>query len=168
MLASRSTAPSGSTPPRPLSRETRRVLACIATSRILPPTLVRPGRSEAIAAIVAHAGAGLPIEALALVADAGLVLFAVDDLLDDSDIAAAEAALRIEQYSAVARGEPCPEVAFDPIACALTDLRRRLTFAAEGSDLVDAWAEVVARMLAAMGTELPGSAPASADLPRYL
>jgi hypothetical protein len=101
--------------PRPPT-ETRHVLAHIAASTILPSALVRQDRSQAIAAIVSHAGVGLPMRVLAMIADAGMVLFAIDDLLDDGALTLDEATLRVEQYTAVARGETCPEVAFDPIA----------------------------------------------------
>lgn len=149
--------------------EARLVLARIANSQILPPTLVRAGRSQAIAAVVAHAGAGLPIRVLSLVADAGLVLFAIDDLLDDSGLSAEEGALRVEQYAAVARGERRPEVAFDPIAGAITDLRRRVAASDRGGDLIDVWADAVGRMLAGMGAELRGTRdPAATTLARYL
>ena len=143
--------------------------ARIAASRILPPALVRAGRSESIAAIVAHAGAGLPMRVLSLVADAGLVLFAIDDLLDDSGVCVDEGTLRIEQYSAVARGEPCPEVAFDPIARALANLRDRVAATDPEGDMVDAWADAMVRMLAGMGVELRrASDPAATSLERYL
>ena len=149
--------------------DARIVLARLAASRILPPTLVREGRSEAIAAIVAHAGAGLSMRVLSLVADAGLVLFAIDDLLDDSGVTVEEGTLRIEQYTAVARGEHCPEVAFDPIARALSDLRRRVGATDPEGDMVDAWADAMGRMLAAMGAELRvARAPAATTLERYL
>lgn len=144
------------------------LLTRIAASQILPPALVRAGRSRAIAAVVAHAGAGLPLRVLTLVADAGLVLFAIDDLLDDPELAAEEGRLRVAQYAAVARGESLPEVAFDPIARALTELRRRLAEHDRAGDLVDAWADAVGRMLAGMGAELDDDASGAAGLPRYL
>lgn len=149
------------------STETRHVLRHVASSKILPVELVRGDRSQAIAAIVSHAGVGLSMRVLALVADAGLVLFAIDDLLDERALTLDDAALRIAQYSAVARGEDCPEVAFDPIARAITDLRRRLAMTDLRGDLLDAWADALARMLTGMGAELPG-APAPADLDAYL
>jgi len=149
--------------------DARRVLARISTSQILPATMVRAGRSQAIAAIVAHAGAGLSLRVLSLVADAGLVLFAIDDLLDDAGLDFEEGSLRIEQYAAVARGEHLPEVAFDPIARALGDLRRRLAATNPEGDLLVAWADAMGRMLAAMGTELCGAPRhAATTLPRYL
>ncbi|MFO0603408.1 MAG: terpene synthase family protein [Polyangiales bacterium] len=144
------------------------LLTRIAASQILPPALVRAGRSRAIAAVVAHAGAGLPLRVLTLVADAGLVLFAIDDLLDDPELAAEEGRLRVAQYAAVARGESLPEVAFDPIARALTALRQRLAEHDRAGDLVDAWADAVGRMLAGMGAELDDDASGAAGLPRYL
>jgi Terpene synthase family 2, C-terminal metal binding len=160
-----SAAPVRTTP----SVEVSSVLARIATSQILPSSLVRAGRLQAIAAIVAHAGAGLPMRVLSLVADAGLVLFAIDDLLDDSGLDADEGALRIAQYTAVARGTHCPEVAFDPIANAITELRRRIAASGRGGDLVDAWADAMARMLTGMGAELRGSdGPAAQHLDDYL
>jgi hypothetical protein len=153
--------------PRPPT-ETRHVLAHIAASTILPSALVRQDRSQAIAAIVSHAGVGLPMRVLAMIADAGMVLFAIDDLLDDGALTLDEATLRVEQYTAVARGETCPEVAFDPIARAITDLRRRLAMTDLRGDLLDAWAETMARMLAGMGAELPGARDPAADLDAYL
>ncbi len=157
------------TPARNAPVTPRQLLARIAASQILPPALVRAGRSQAIAAVVAHAGAGLPLRVLTLVADAGLVLFAIDDLLDDPELAPEEGRLRVAQYAAVARGESLPEVAFDPIANALTDLRRRLAGHDRAGDLVDAWADAVGRMLAGMGAELDDdSASGAAGLPRYL
>jgi hypothetical protein len=148
--------------------QTRQVLAHIAASTILPSALVRPDRSQAIAAIVSHAGVGLPMRVLAMVADAGMVLFALDDLLDDGALTLDESTLRVAQYTAVARGEACPEVAFDPIARAITDLRRRLAMTDLRGDLLDAWADAMARMLAAMGAELPGACDPAADLDAYL
>ncbi len=143
----------------------RSVLACITSSQILPPALVRAGRSQAIAAIVAHAGVGLPMSVLSLVADAGLVLFAIDDLFDDSGLTFEEGSLRVAQYTEVARGEPCPEVAFDPVAQAIVELRRRLVVLAP--DAIDVWADAMAQMLAGMGAELRGGPPAT-DLDDYL
>ena len=162
------TAPSAASarPSTPVAART--VLARVATSQILPPTLVRAGRSQAIAAVVAHAGKGLPMRVLSLVADAGLVLFAIDDLLDDAGLSADDGALRIAQYAAVARGEGCPEVAFDPIAQAIADLRRRIAVSDRGGDLVDAWADAMGRMLAGMGAELPGSDVSASSLHGYL
>lgn len=150
------------------STETRHVLRHIAASKILPSELVRPDRSQAIAAVVSHAGVGLSRRVLGLVADAGLVLFAIDDLLDECALTHDDAALRIAQYTAVARGEDCPEVAFDPIARAITDLRRRLAMTDLRGDLLDAWADAMARMLAGMGAELPGARNPAADLDAYL
>jgi hypothetical protein len=156
-------------PARPRTpTETRQVLAHIAASTILPSALVRSDRSQAIAAVVSHAGVGLPMRVLAMVADAGLVLFALDDLLDDGALTLDESTLRVAQYTAVARGESCPEVAFDPIARAITDLRRRLAMTDLRGDLLDAWADAMARMLAAMGAELPGACDPAADLDAYL
>lgn len=149
-------------PARP-STETRHVFRHVAASKILPSELVRQDRSQAIAAIVSHAGVGLSMRVLALVADAGLVLFAIDDLLDDGALTRDESALRIAQYTAVARGEGCPEVAFDPIARAITDLRRRLAMTDLRGDLLAAWADAMARMLAGMGAELPGARDLAAD-----
>lgn len=154
-------------PARP-STETRHIVRHIASSKILPPALVRADRSQAIAAIVRHAGVGLSMRVLGLVADAGLVLFAIDDLLDERALTLDDAALRIAQYTAVARGEDCPEVAFDPIARAITDLRRRLAMTDLRGDLLDAWADAMARMLAGMGAELPGAPAPAADLDAYL
>jgi hypothetical protein len=154
-------------PARP-STETRHVFRHVAASKILPSSLVRHDRSQAIAAIVSHAGVGLSMRVLALVADAGLVLFAIDDLLDDGALTLDDAALRIEQYTAVARGEFCPEVAFDPIALAITDLRRRLAMTDLRGDLLAAWADAMGRMLAGMGAELPGACDPAADLEAYL
>lgn len=150
------------------STETRHVFRHVAASKILPSSLVRHDRSQAIAAIVSHAGVGLSMRVLALVADAGLVLFAIDDLLDDGALTLDDAALRIEQYTAVARGEFCPEVAFDPIALAITDLRRRLAMTDLRGDLLAAWADAMGRMLAGMGAELPGACDPAADLEAYL
>lgn len=156
-------------PARPRPRtETRQVLAHIAASTILPSALVRQERSQAIAAIVSHAGVGLPMRVLAMVADAGMVLFAIDDLLDDGALTLEEATLRVAQYTAVARGEACPEVAFDPIARAITDLRRRLAMLDLRGDLLDAWADAMARMLAGMGAEIPGARDPATDLDAYL
>jgi len=149
------------------STQTRHVRRHIAASTILPSALVRTDRSQAIAAIVSHAGAGLSMRVLGLVADAGLVLFAIDDLLDECALSPDDAALRIAQYTAVARGEGCPEVAFDPIARAITDLRRRLAMTDLRGDLLDAWSDAMARMLAGMGAELPGARD-PADLDAYL
>ncbi len=148
-------APLSSHRSRPM--DARLVLARINASQILPPALVRAGRSESIASIVAHAGAGLPLRVLSLVADAGLVLFAIDDLLDDSGVCVEEGSLRIEQYGAVARGELCPEVAFDPIARAIASLRGRIAATDPEGDMVDAWADAMVRMLAGMGAELRGA-----------
>ncbi|MFO0626961.1 MAG: terpene synthase family protein [Polyangiales bacterium] len=160
---------SASSTRRSAPNESRRVLAHLMASTILPASLVRETRVEAIASVVSHAGAGLPMRVLALVADAGMVLFAIDDLLDEQTLTAEDAALRIEQYTAVARGELCPEVAFDPIARAITDVRRRLAFTDLRGDLLEVWADAMVRMLAGMRAELPGEAErAERDLEAYL
>jgi hypothetical protein len=171
MRTARSVHPALSAAPSRFSSpvDARSVLTSIATSQILPPAFVRTGRSQAIAAIVAHAGAGLPMPVLSLIADAGLVLFAVDDLHDGSDLTVEEGSLRIAQYAAIARGEDCAEVAFDPIANAIADLRRRLAATDRVGRLIDLWADAVERMLAAMGDELrSGDGPAATNLQSYL
>jgi len=118
---------------------------------------------------VSHAGVGLSMRVHAIIADAGLVLFAIDDLLDERALTLDDTALRIAQYTAVARGEDCPEVAFDPIARAIKDLRRRLAMTDLRGDLLDAWSEAMGRMLTGMGAELPGADDlASTDLDSYL
>ena len=130
-----------------------RVLEYLRASTMLPAVFVRPSRHLAISLIVAKAGPSMAYEELALLADIGLFIFAVDDLTDEGDVPIEELEGRLLRYADCAAGAYCPEVAFDPIARFLGSIAARLLRASGGDALFGQWAARVRELLAAMLAE---------------
>jgi hypothetical protein len=90
------------------------------------PITFRESRTPAIAALLANSCWWMTTPAREVVADVGLAIFAFDDLVDEEDIEVEDLEFRCEQLLAQSRGEPCPEVGFDPTAGLLLDVAERL------------------------------------------
>ncbi len=78
-------------------------------------------------------------DARAILADAWVLLFALDALAGDADLDADDRELRLGQLAGCASGREVPEVAFDPVAILARSLSARLE-AAVPSALFEAWA----------------------------
>jgi hypothetical protein len=78
-------------------------------------------------------------DARAILADAWVLLFALDALAGDADLCAGELELRLAQIVDCASGREVPEVAFDPVAILARSLSARLEGATPAA-LFEAWA----------------------------
>ena len=78
-------------------------------------------------------------DARAILADAWVLLFALDALAGDGDLSAEEIELRLSQLVECASGHEVPEVAFDPVGIIARAVSARLEAAAPAA-LFEAWA----------------------------
>lgn len=134
-------------------RKNAAIMAYLGRSCALPAVLVRPARFTAISFILAGAGPSMSDEDLAVLADVVLFIFAVDDLVDESDLSIEDVSFRLGQYAACAAGEEPPEVAMDPIASLLRSISSRLRRGPLAASLWSQWTSRVRDMLAAMVEE---------------
>jgi|HubBroStandDraft_6_1064221.scaffolds.fasta_scaffold298332_1 hypothetical protein len=120
-------------------------LAAISASALPPGWL----DAAALAEIDRRLAAVAAPDARALLADAWVLLFALDALAGDADLCAAEIELRLAQLVGCASGRDVPEVAFDPVAILARSLSARLQGAAPAA-LFEVWAARLGKVASAL------------------
>ncbi|MFO0550214.1 MAG: terpene synthase family protein [Polyangiaceae bacterium] len=103
--------------------------------------------------LLAGAAAWMPFTDLEILADLGAVIYAFDDLVDEGDITAADAAFRGQQLASVAASQDAPEVAFDPMANLMRSIAARLSGSALMGTLSEEWARVTSEMFEGMAAQ---------------
>ena len=111
------------------------------------PTIVRPNRIPAIAQLLGHAAFWMTPADREALANLGLVICAVDDLVDESEIPTVALEHLIEQLVACCCGEHCAELAFDPTATLLRDLVGQLQRAPLATALWSDWTQAISACL---------------------
>jgi hypothetical protein len=105
--------------------------------------------AAALAEIDRRLAAVAALGARAILADAWVLLFALDALAGDADLSAGEIELRLAQLAGCASGREVPEIAFDPVAILARSLSARLEGAAPAA-LFEAWAARLGEVASAL------------------
>lgn len=138
---------------RQTSRAIAYTLDYLHRTTILPAQWLRPARSDAISRMVGTAGSGMKPAELELIADACLLVFAIDDLFDEGELASEELALRGERYIRCGAGIDDQDAGDDPLASGLSSIARRLRHGPHAEALWPLWATRVRELIEAMLAE---------------
>lgn len=135
------------------TRATEVAFHYLQSTSILPASLIRRDRSEAISRMIGTSGPWMNRAELELLADACLFVFAIDDVIDEGHLPLEDLEVRIAQYIKRGSGEPTPEVASDPLSICLGSITDRLRATPLATELWPLWTVRVREMLEAMLAE---------------